>query len=217
MSTAGSPRPSATSIVARRPSKDEITGWQDRQHSPHDDAVGRGGGLTASRPSGTSSSARPSPRRRPPLRDDLSPWWWTGAEEVLVGSARGDDVERDLCVRRVERRRRRCNDLDRLAQFGDVSRLYDADPGPSRRRPCSYRSDDGTISPSDTEEGDERTPKQKEIGALFAGQTRRHLIDLTAPSAAGTYYYGACVSGNASLESDGTNNCSESVQVVVSD
>ena len=52
----------------------------------------------------------------------------------------------------------------------------------------SYRSDDGTISPSDTEEGDERTPKQKEIGALFAGQTRRHLIDLTAPAAAGTYY-----------------------------
>ena len=52
MSTAGSPRPSATSIVARRPSKDEITGWQDRPHSPHDDAVGRGGGLTASRPPG---------------------------------------------------------------------------------------------------------------------------------------------------------------------
>ena len=63
-----------------------------------------------------------------------------------------------------------------------------------------YRSTDGTITTSDTEEGDERTDEEKEIGALFAGQTRLHQITLTAPSAAGTYYYGACVSGYASLE-----------------
>ena len=31
-----------------------------------------------------------------------------------------------------------------------------------------YRSNDVTISPADTEEGAERTPEQKEIGALFA-------------------------------------------------
>ena len=80
-----------------------------------------------------------------------------------------------------------------------------------------YRSDDGgTISDGDTEEGAERTPEQKEIGALFAGQTRRHQITLTAPSAAGTYYYGACMVANSGLESDITNNCSGSVQVVVS-
>ena len=84
-----------------------------------------------------------------------------------------------------------------------------------------YRSTDGgTItgnsSDGDTEEGDERTDEEKEIGALFAGDTRSHSISLTAPSAAGTYYYGACVSGYASLESDGTNNCSGSVAVVVS-
>ena len=78
-----------------------------------------------------------------------------------------------------------------------------------------YRSDDGTISLADTEEGAERTPKQKEIGALFAGQTRQHQITLTAPSAAGTYYYGACVTADSGLESDITNNCSGSVQVVV--
>ena len=84
-----------------------------------------------------------------------------------------------------------------------------------------YRSTDGgtiTGKPSDgdTEEGAERTDKQKEIGALFARDTRSHSISLTAPAAAGTYYYGACVSGNSSLESDGTNNCSGSVAVVVS-
>ena len=84
-----------------------------------------------------------------------------------------------------------------------------------------YRSTDGgTIkgnsSDGDTEEGAERTDEQKEIGALFAGDTRSHSISLTAPSAAGTYYYGACVRGNSSLESDGTNNCSGSVAVVVS-
>ena len=82
-----------------------------------------------------------------------------------------------------------------------------------------YRSDDGTISHADTEEGAERTDKQKEIGALFAGQTRSHSISLTAPSSAGTYYYGACVASDsfrAALESDTTNNCSGSVAVVVS-
>ena len=38
--------------------------------------------------------------------------------------------------------------------------------------------------------------------------------DLTAPSAAGTYYYGACVDAVAG-ESDTANNCSTSVQVDV--
>ena len=84
-----------------------------------------------------------------------------------------------------------------------------------------YRSTDGgtiTGSPSDgdTEEGAERTDEQKEIGALFAGDTRSHSISLTAPSAAGTYYYGACVYGGRVEETDITNNCSGSVAVVVS-
>ena len=75
-----------------------------------------------------------------------------------------------------------------------------------------YRSTDDTITTTDTEEGEERTDEQKEIGALFAGESRRHSIRLTAPSAQGTYYYGACVD-SSSLESDTTNNCSESVEV----
>ena len=65
-----------------------------------------------------------------------------------------------------------------------------------------YRSNNATVNASDTEVGAGRTDKQKEIGALFAGQTRSHSIRLTAPSAAGTYYYGACLSGYSSLESD---------------
>ena len=40
-------------------------------------------------------------------------------------------------------------------------------------------------------------------------------IDVTAPSTAGTYYYGACVDAVAD-ESDTTNNCSSSVEVTVS-
>ena len=39
-------------------------------------------------------------------------------------------------------------------------------------------------------------------------------MDLTAPSTAGTYYYGACVDA-VTDESDITNNCSTSVQVTV--
>ena len=41
------------------------------------------------------------------------------------------------------------------------------------------------------------------------------MIILTAPSTAGTYYYGACVDAVPD-ESDTTNNCSSSVQVTVS-
>ena len=42
----------------------------------------------------------------------------------------------------------------------------------------------------------------------------KQTINLTAPSTAGTYYYGACVDA-VTDESDTTNNCSSSVQVTV--
>ena len=83
-----------------------------------------------------------------------------------------------------------------------------------------FRSTDGTIRLDDTEEDGGRTDSEKEIGALFIGDTRSHSINLTAPSAAGTYYYGACLkpgTATSEFESDITNNCSESVAVVVSD
>ena len=72
-----------------------------------------------------------------------------------------------------------------------------------------YRSTDATITPSDTEEGmDPVAPKGRHQGY---GAT----IRLTAPSTAGTYYYGACVDAVPG-ESDTANNCSSAVPVTVS-
>ena len=72
-----------------------------------------------------------------------------------------------------------------------------------------YRSTDGTITTSDTEEGTDA------MRGLSAGATSPESISLTAPSSAGTYYYGACVDA-ATGESDTTNNCSSAVSVTVS-
>ncbi len=73
-----------------------------------------------------------------------------------------------------------------------------------------YRSSDGTISASDTEVGSAHT-----VGGLAASRTSTHSTDLTAPSSAGTYYYGACV-GSVSGETNSGNNCSSAVTVTVS-
>ena len=72
-----------------------------------------------------------------------------------------------------------------------------------------YRSTDGTITTSDTSVGTDA------VGGLSAGATSPESISLTAPSSAGTSYYGACVD-TVTGESDTTNNCSSSVQVTVS-
>ena len=73
-----------------------------------------------------------------------------------------------------------------------------------------YRSSDMTISTSDTEVGTES------LGALSASGTSNQSISLTAPSSAGTYYYGACVEAVAD-ESDTGNNCSTGVRVTVTE
>ena len=72
-----------------------------------------------------------------------------------------------------------------------------------------YRSSNATISSSDTEVGTDG------VSSLSAGDTSAESISLTAPSSAGTYYYGACVD-NVSGESDTGNNCSSGVSVTVS-
>ena len=64
-----------------------------------------------------------------------------------------------------------------------------------------YRSTNAAISSADTHVGTGR------VGALGSRKIRRESIDLTAPSTAGTYYYGACVDAVAG-ESDTTDNCS---------
>ena len=52
------------------------------------------------------------------------------------------------------------------------------------------------------------------VGALAATETSSESISLTAPSTAGTYYYGACVDA-VTDESDTTNNCSGSLDFTV--
>ena len=74
-----------------------------------------------------------------------------------------------------------------------------------------YQSTDETITTADAEVG------TAAVGELTAGATHSEsMIILTAPSTAGTYYYGACVDAVPD-ESDTTNNCSSSVQVTVSE
>ncbi len=54
------------------------------------------------------------------------------------------------------------------------------------------------------------------VGELSASGTSEESIDLTAPSTAARYYYGACVDA-VTGESSATNNCSSSVQVDVTE
>ena len=72
-----------------------------------------------------------------------------------------------------------------------------------------YRSTDATITTGDTQVGTDA------VGALSRRLNRAESIDLTAPSSAGTYYYGACVDA-VTDESDTSNNCSSAVTVTVS-
>ncbi|MCY4427554.1 MAG: DUF4214 domain-containing protein [Halieaceae bacterium] len=71
-----------------------------------------------------------------------------------------------------------------------------------------YRSADAAISASDTQVGTDA------VAALAASGSSAELVALTAPSAVGTYYYGACVDAVA-RESNTTNNCSASARVEV--
>ena len=70
-----------------------------------------------------------------------------------------------------------------------------------------YRSTDSTITTSDRQEGTDP------VGALAVEGTSAHAKSLTAPSRAGTYYYGACVDA-VEGELDTTNNCSLAVEVI---
>ena len=71
-----------------------------------------------------------------------------------------------------------------------------------------YRSTDATITTADTQVGTDP------VAQLAASGTSSESVSLTAPSTAGTYYYGACVDA-VTGESDTTNNCSSSVTVTV--
>ncbi len=90
-----------------------------------------------------------------------------------------------------------------------TTRLENEGKGPSAATTLRYyRSDDTTITTSDTEVG------TKEVEALAAGAIVHKRIDLTAPSTPGTYYYGSCVDAVPD-ESDKTNNCTRATTLVV--
>ena len=84
----------------------------------------------------------------------------------------------------------------------------DGDGGSAATTLRYYRSADATISGTDTQVGTDA------VGALAASGTSDESIGLTAPSSAGTYYYGACVD-DVTGESDTSNNCSSAVTVTI--
>ena len=71
-----------------------------------------------------------------------------------------------------------------------------------------YRSTDSAITASDASVGTDS------VGALAASGSSAETINVTAPSEAGTYYYGACVDA-VTGEGDTANNCSTAVRVTV--
>ena len=72
------------------------------------------------------------------------------------------------------------------------------------------RSSNATISLQDSEVGTDP------VRSLGSGAESDEVIALTAPSTAGTYYYGVCVD-SVSDESNTSNNCSPGVRVEVTD
>ena len=73
-----------------------------------------------------------------------------------------------------------------------------------------YRSDDPTITTSDTEVVTDA------VAGLAASKSTSQSLEVTAPVAPGTYYFGACVDA-VTDETDTTNNCSAAVAITVQD
>ena len=71
-----------------------------------------------------------------------------------------------------------------------------------------YRSSNATIGTDDTQIGTDA------VARLRPSQNSAESLSVTAPFALGTYYYGACADA-VDNESDAGNNCSSSVEVVV--
>ena len=96
-------------------------------------------------------------------------------------------------------------------QFTLSARVVNQGNGPSDdTRLRYYRSSDRTIDTSDMQVG------RSDVGSLAGGgRSPRLSVGLTAPSAIGTYYYGACVD-QVSAETNVRNNCSDAVDVHVS-
>ena len=95
------------------------------------------------------------------------------------------------------------------ARFTVSASVRNGGRGPSATTTLRYyRSSDGTITTSDTEVG------TAEVAELAASGSTTESVELTAPAAPETHYYGACVD-SVTDETDTNNNCSASVQVTV--
>ena len=128
----------------------------------------------------------PPPRPPPPPPPDTSP-------DLLVGSPSVSD-----------------SSLDTRGSFTLSATVRNGGSGSSVATTLRYyRSSDATISGTDTEVGTDA------VSVIAASGTSDQSISLTAPSDAGTYYYGACVDA-VTGESNSGNNCSGAVQVTVS-
>ena len=77
-----------------------------------------------------------------------------------------------------------------------------------------YRSTDATITSSDAKVSTAGTPGYLSVNGLSPSGSEDKSAGTPAPSALGTYYYGACVE-TVTGESDTTNNCSNAVTVTI--
>ena len=77
-----------------------------------------------------------------------------------------------------------------------------------------YRSTDATITSSDAKVSTAGTPGYLSVNGLSPSGSEDKSAGTPAPSALGTYYYGACVE-TVTGESDMTNNCSSAVTVTI--
>ncbi|MGI9345665.1 MAG: beta strand repeat-containing protein [Gammaproteobacteria bacterium] len=87
-----------------------------------------------------------------------------------------------------------------------VSNASSADGSTPTSTLTYYQSSDATIDSNDTPQGTDP------VASLAAGTSDTYSIDPTAPTASGTYYYGACMPATGT-ELNATDNCSSGVAV----
>ena len=88
--------------------------------------------------------------------------------------------------------------------------VHNRGAGPSEATTLRYyRSDNSGITTGDTQVGTDS------VSGLPALDSSPESETLTAPSAAGTYYYGACVDSVSGESNTGINNCSGGIRVTV--
>ena len=103
------------------------------------------------------------------------------------------------------------NEVDAGGRFTLRTTVRNSGDGPAPAATLRYyRSADSTITTGDAEVETDR------VRYLDPSETGDESERLTAPSSAGTYYYGACVDW-VTDESDTNNNCSSGVQVTVTE